>query len=150
MIRRGFRKDALDSFRDHAPMAILVLTTIASIILLAVLEADFKRQEKRFEAKLDSLQWAIVLVRDSAGEEADRELQANNLWWMHRCEEDALEARASADSALRALVRSVARRSHACPPNQEPPPKTPPAPAGGAISATITTDDYLVVGPSLY
>lgn len=153
MIRRRFLEQSLgDKIRLNIPylfvsFAIVAFFVISSISLLRTV--DHQEQDMRLKSKVDSLTHAIEVVRDSAAEDQDSQIQSNALWWMHRCEQDATDARASADSAMQALVRGFRRQSRgywcACDA-----PATTSAASRMRHDSTITLPADQVGGPSLY
>lgn len=153
MIRRRFREQSLgDKIRLNYPY---LLVSFAIVAFFAISSISFLRtvaheeQDMRLKSKVDSLTRAIEVVRDSIAEDQDSQIQSNALWWMHRCEQDATDARASADSAMRALVRGFRRQSRgywcACDV-----PATTPAASQMRHDSTITLPTDQVGGPSLY
>lgn len=153
MIRRRFWDQSLgDKIRLNLPylcvsFAIVAFFAISSISLLRTV--DHQEQDMRLKSQVDSLTHAISMVRDSAAEDQDSQIQSNALWWMHRCEEDAAAAKASADSAVRAAVRGFRRRSQAywCECEM---PLTSRATPSLRRDSTITLPADQVGGPSLY
>jgi len=88
------------------PCAIAVVVFVAMAISSLCQEHRFEQREKILCNRIDSLIERVRMVRDSADEAVEQQVQLNGLWWMHRCQEDVSIAREAMARAFRGAMEA--------------------------------------------
>lgn len=84
----------------------VVVSAILAISSSLCQKRAFEQREKILCSRIDSLIERVRMVRDSADEAVEQQVQLNGLWWMHRCQEDVSIAREAMARAFRGAMKA--------------------------------------------